>query len=79
MYLSSLFLSKLDETVSQDSVNHALCHVEKYIASYPPNHFDFEEVRALWDVCKEFDEISNYPHLHSLLSKCEFQKNDLIR
>lgn len=79
MYLPTLFLSEVDEKISQDSVNQALCHTEKYIASFPANHFDFDEIRALWDVCKEFDEISNYPHLHSLLSKCKFQKNDLIR
>lgn len=79
MYLPTLFLSKVDENISQASVNQALFHVEKYIASFSADHFDFDEVRALWDVCKEFDEISNYPHLHSLVSKCEFHKNNLIR
>lgn len=69
MYLSSLFLMQLDQTVSPTSVKKAFYYVDKYISVFPPYYYNFAEIRDLWDVCKEFPEISDYPHLCSTFSQ----------
>ena len=56
MYLSSLFLLQLDDSISSTSVERGFSIIEQYIRAFPPYHFGITEIRDLWDVCKDFPE-----------------------
>lgn len=73
MYLSSLFLLQLDESISSASVERGFSIIEQYIRAFPPYHFGITEIRDLWDVCKDFPEFVDYPNLYSCIRQTLFE------